>query len=179
MVMGTSALGQWDRILWAIEGSPHPHQRVLDVGAGHGKAGILMREYLNMKPVLIDALEPNRDAFVHRLKGSVYDDVLPILAADFPDFHSYDTVLIADVIEHMSFQAGMKLVESIPGQVIISTPVFPLDAKNDGLPELEHHVCEWTLKDFNRTGRLNRHWIWTPPRAPRLGQHIVRLRPRG
>jgi hypothetical protein len=51
-----------------------------------------------------------------------------------------------------------------------------LQASNEGVPKLEQHVSEWTLLDFNATGRLERHWLWTGG-VESQAQHIVLLRP--
>lgn len=174
---GSSILGQWDRIINAVESSPWPHERILDVGAGHGKAAVLLREYLNVKPSVINAIEPNPD-YAFQLQG-IYDGPIGIVDArdmEPGDWAPYDTVLMADVIEHIPWGDGMRLLQTIPGQIIVSTPVQPLLADNEGVPALERHVCEWTLNNFNATGRLDRHWLWQAGTA-NIAQHIVRLRP--
>lgn len=174
---GSSLLGQWDRIVNAVEASPWPHQSILDVGAGQGKAEALLREYLNVKPAVVVACEPNPD-YADRLEAR-YDnlidaDVRELAAAILAGF---DTVIMADVIEHMPWADGMALLRRIPGQMIVSTPVEADPHPDDpGTPILERHVCQWDLADFLQTGRLDRHWIWQSGTA-HVAQHIVRLRP--
>lgn len=177
---GTSHLEQWPRLINAIESSVWPHERILDVGAGHGKAGVLLREYLNVKPLLIEALDADPHAFCHLLTGEgdgAYQDSWLDDIREFPDHRlaRFDTVLMADVIEHIPKADGMALLNRIPGQVIVSTPVdaevAAHTAAGEATPALERHVSQWSQTDFVNTYRLDQWWV-------EVGQLIVRLRPR-
>jgi len=184
--VGTSNLGQWEKILWAVESSPWPHGSVLDVGAGYGKGAVLMDEYLNVKVERFDCIEPDPSLRQRLVTQSPYMTLYAEPAQKFGSefFGRYDLVLMADVIEHMTWVEGRALLDVIPGQVVVSTPV---DAKvaehadDADIPDLERHVAQWTLDDFRATGRLDRMWLW----HERLGaeqravQLIVRLRPQG
>jgi 2-polyprenyl-3-methyl-5-hydroxy-6-metoxy-1,4-benzoquinol methylase len=177
---GSSVLGQWDWILWAIESSPYPHRFILDVGAGHGKAAVLLREYLNVKPHYVDALEPNLHHSVWSYEGSLYRYVEPHLMQDFDAWSTYDTVLMADVIEHVEVPVGLQVINAIPGQVIVSTPTDALESDNTGVPPLEQHISQWTtdmLLDLARLGRRQPQFFHWPKGDAR--QLIVRLGPKG
>jgi 2-polyprenyl-3-methyl-5-hydroxy-6-metoxy-1,4-benzoquinol methylase len=172
---GTSNLAQWEWILWAIESSPYPHQRILDVGAGYGKAAALLREKLNVKPCEVGALEPDVDAGVYRWMRSAYSLIAPETAQEFTEWDRWDTVLMADVIEHIPAPDGLALLDRIPGQVIISTPLdadVAAHAADPSIPDLERHVTQWNPADFQGTGRLDTYFI-------RNRQLIVRLKPKG
>lgn len=173
---GSSILEQWTWILWAIEGSPHPHRSVLDVGAGHGKGAVLMREYLNVKPEVIHAIEPNAD-YIKAL-DRIYDRASCVTAETFvyPGWSRYDTVLMADVIEHMPWNVGFELISLIPGQIIISTPVDALSSSNEGVPPFEQHVSQWRASHFQQLPRFERVWHW-PANGSVPQQYIVRLGP--
>jgi 2-polyprenyl-3-methyl-5-hydroxy-6-metoxy-1,4-benzoquinol methylase len=171
---GTSNLAQWDWILWAIESSPWPHEHIMDVGAGYGKAAVLLREKLNVKPKWIDGIEPDWDAFAHVLVDHGYGEVRACTAQEFDGWDAYDTVLMADVIEHMPLADGLALIDRIPGQIIISTPLVAdvaEHAADPDIPDLERHVAQWDIHDFRRTGRLDTYWL-------REQQYIDRLKPR-
>lgn len=179
---GTSNLAQWETILWAIESSRWPHERVLDVGAGWGKAAILLREYLNVKPVVIDALEA--DVLAWSLRAGLYDHTWHGRVQAFPtdrsgggdptlSWSAYDTVLMADVIEHMPMDEALAVIGRIPGQIVVSTPLVAdvaQHAVDPDIPDLERHVSQWELRGFYALGRCEQHWI-------RHGQLIVRLGP--
>ena len=130
-------------------------QRVLDVGPGYGKYGVLLREYLDPTPV-IDAVEAWLPYIHdHGLEG-IYREVMWCRAEDIhdDDLATYDLVMMGDVIEHME-KDGRKF------DAIILDP-----------PPTEAHVSHWTLDDFQSTGRLQRHEV-------SYGAHIVRLAPLG
>lgn len=169
--MPTSNLAVWPTVLWLVH-SADPHRSVLDVGPGWGKAAVLLREYLNERPVRLDAVEmhaPYIDA--HRL-DRLYDQVHAGDVCDLPDelLAGYDLVLMVDVIEHIPKPRALELLERIPGRVVISTPVEFFDT-GPGLPATEAHVSHWTVDDFTGTGRLEDY-------VEQHAQHLVVLAPR-
>ena len=100
--MPTSRLAVWETLLWYIH--EVPHLTVLDVGPGHGKAAVLLREYLNEPPEFIDAIElhpPYVEAFGLR---HLYDHVIVGDARELTDrqLAIYDVVVMADVIEQVT-----------------------------------------------------------------------------
>lgn len=145
-------------------------KRILDIGCGYGKHGVLLREYVHPTPIVdgIEAWEPYVDA--HRLRG-IYDHLIVgdalDLAAD--ELAPYDMVVMGDVIEHMGKDAAVDLLGRIPGWVIIATPVIHFHT-DEGLPPTEAHVSHWTRADFEDTGRLDHY-------EERYGAIICRLRP--
>ena len=168
--MPTSSLAVAPAVLWSVaEVEP---ASVLDVGAGWGKYAVLLREYLNVKPSRIDAVEahaPYVDA--HRLRV-LYDDVIVGDVVDVADerLAVYDVVLMVDVIEHIDKARAVDLLDRIPGRVVISTPVEWFDT-GPGLPSTEAHVSHWAVDDFVATGRLEAY-------SEVERGHIVRLAPR-
>src|SRR5438094_354805 len=93
--------------------------RLLDVGIGFGKYGLLAREYLELWDGRfqyddwrrrIDGIEIHR-AFIRDWHRAIYDqiwigDALEIL----PTLPSYDLVLLIDVLEHFPEQSGHALL---------------------------------------------------------------------
>lgn len=72
--MPTSLLDQWPRIINLVETTDR-HDSILDVGPGWGKAATLLREYLNVKPFRIDAVEAHYPYVVDHHLGLLYDRV--------------------------------------------------------------------------------------------------------
>lgn len=108
---------------------------VLDIGVGFGKWGFLAREYAELwgqnhyweRSVRIDGIEVFPE-YITQLHNLIYDhiyignalDVLPQL-----DTH-YDVAIMADVIEHLSFDEGIRTLDLIKGlasHAFITTPV--------------------------------------------------------
>lgn len=163
--MPTSNLATWPAILNLIELAPE-HDRILDVGPGYGKAGLLLREYLNTKPSTVDAVEAWPGYVTDRMR-CIYDDVLVcnVLDLDPKTLASYDLVLMADVIEHIQKPEALKLLDRIPGYVVVSTPM-DFFHNGHGLPPTEDHVSHWTLEDFGDRVQLD---------GSMLGGLIIRL----
>ena len=96
-------------------------KNILDIGVGFGKYGFLSREYLELFDgreklwdwkIIIDGIEIFQD-YITPLHKIVYDqiyignvmDILPTLEK------KYDLILLIDVIEHLNFDEGKKLIE--------------------------------------------------------------------
>jgi hypothetical protein len=139
---------------------------VLDVGKGFGKYGFLLHEYcgidssvrpnptLSLKQqsrIVVDAVECNPDYMwphLDQLYRQVFTGRIEALYKELP---RYDTVLMADVIEHLDKQNALLIVRHFiqaGSSMIIATPreffqqeLFESDD--------EHHVSHWTVKDFH------------------------------
>lgn len=158
--MPTSNLAIWPDILLALDQAPH--RRVLDVGPGHGKGAVLMREYLHDPLDTVDAVEmwaPYVDRFhLDDLYDTVYvGDVTaatwqragqPVDAQE--TLARYDMVLLGDVIEHIDTDAAMDLLRRIPGRVVICTPVEFFDNDPNHIhPPTEAHISHWTQSHWD------------------------------
>ena len=138
-------------------------RRVLDVGCGFGKYGVLAREYLDVwderigrerwqtRIVGIEAFPAYRNPIHEYVYDAVHygdaSQVLPTIDGQF------DVVLILDVIEHLEKAAAQQLVrESFrrSAVVIVSTPAeFYAQTALCGNP-FEMHRCHWTADDFEQ-----------------------------
>lgn len=127
-----------------------PHAKIIEIGPGYGKYGLMLREYLNLKPQQLDCVEATRsyiDRF-HWLK-CLYDTVHHADCLDLPYefYNQYDVVLIIDVIEHLDKQKAIEFLKNVKAQIIICTPVEFFEQEFENNP-YEHHVSHWTEKDF-------------------------------
>ena len=136
-------------------------RRVLDVGCGFGKYGVLIREYLDvwherlarsdwqLELVGIEAWEqyrnPIHDFVYNQVHNGEASKVLPTLG-------EFDLILIADVIEHFEKDAALALVEECFRRspvVLITTPdEFHPQRALLGNP-FEEHRCLWRREDFS------------------------------
>lgn len=123
--------------------------RIVDVGPGWGKYGLMCREYLP-ELVQLDAVEvsegrlPTQDEIYNQVfVGDVRER-----SANFWD--GYDLVLIIDVIEHMEKEAGLQLLSDIlnaGASVLVSTPKQWMEQHDERNP-YEAHVSHWKWNDF-------------------------------
>ncbi|MFH2103069.1 MAG: class I SAM-dependent methyltransferase [Chloroflexota bacterium] len=154
--------------------SPRP-DRILDVGIGFGKYGFLCREYLSYwnlpdipRQMVIDGIEAFPD-YAGDLQRGIYDelhlgDALGVLEKMPPG--DYDLVLLIDVIEHFSRDAGLRLLgqcRRVGKAVIVSTPrrFWPQEAAWDNPWEV--HKSLWSRADLRRAGAVRiikqENWI--------------------
>jgi len=154
---------------WAWMEKP---KRILDVGVGHGKYGLMVREYLEDQDVLDGVEAEPRYLEMFPWVKSIYDHVFEQDATTLTkeQLDVYDVILMVDVIEHMEKQQGLDLLDRIRGAVIICTPViwFENPEAHEGWLT-ESHRSHWTLEDFG--GRVKR----VDANARKLGGHLVVL----
>lgn len=99
-------------------------RNVLDVGPGHGKYGMLAREYV---PSIrrLDAVELE-ERYVDRFRWlhAIYDDVFvrDVAGMAEDELEPYDVVLMLDVLEHLDYEPARALLRRIAGAVVICTP---------------------------------------------------------
>jgi Methyltransferase domain len=133
-------------------------RRVLDIGVGYGKWGLLVREALDFIDgrfqrdewkVTIDGIDAHR--YDSPLLDWVYDDVRICDVLDVADkLAGYDLVLMGDVIEHFEKEDGMRLLTVLLAHnrnVLLTTPLFYFDQEMEDNP-YERHRSHWTMADF-------------------------------
>lgn len=141
---------------------------VLDVGAGHGKYGILAREYAEPERVdAIDVREPRFRAYDHVYLGDLarLEQVLP---ADAP---RYDLALFIDVIEHFDKPAGTDLLDRLTRRarrVLVTTPWGFRPQEIPGMPH-ETHRSGWQPWDFWGRWRVHRWKLFPGHHTRHLG----------
>jgi len=128
-------------------------QTILDVGMGYGKWGVLCIEYLKywkgITP-LVDGVEvfEGYKSPVHKIYRNVfYLDVMRLL----PRLGEYDLVLLVDVIEHLSRENGLKLLDAVKKHYIVSTPAYWSGQGACCGNEHEAHISRWWQADFENS----------------------------
>jgi SAM-dependent methyltransferase len=141
--------------------------RILDVGCGFGRWGVLLttnywethRAERGVRPSIMgcDGYTPNVEL---AKQSGFYADVLHTLFPPLPfSDNSFDTVLLIDVIEHLEEKNGTNLIEEAKRvasrRVVLSTPNWPAfrggHATITGWNDLEAHLSYWsrrTLRNF-------------------------------
>lgn len=114
---------------------------IMDIGVGSGFYGEMIRR--DLPDVQLYGMEPFKG--YENSRYDCYDNIAYEDARTWP-FTDYDLFLMVDVIEHMSKEEGLRLLERLPGPVLVSTP-WHYEQGPDENP-LQAHVSEWTLADF-------------------------------
>lgn len=134
---------------------------VIDLGVGHGKTGVLMREYLEMWENLayhredwkakVYGIEVFPD-YRNPLWDYAYDEVLIGDAKETIDrLPEVDLIVALDVWEHFERPYGLALLDKCLAKakvVLISTPIDPLPQDETYNNPHERHVSRWTPADF-------------------------------
>lgn len=138
--------------------------RILDVGIGNGKYGLLLREYLAERVARLTGIEAE-GRYLDRFRWlpTIYDelgygDITDAATYDPHYFDAFDLVLMLDVLEHIERPAADNLLRRIGPPVIISTPVFYFGNDTDGLADYptEHHRSHWQAADIAAIRPLDR-----------------------
>jgi hypothetical protein len=134
---------------------------VLDIGVGFGKYGFLTREYLELWTQTsnyhnwtrqIDGVEAYQN-YLTPIHAYIYNhvyigDALKVL----PNLKTtYDLILLIDVLEHFSYEDGVKLLEACQDHaknILISTPFDIGNQTTSFGNELETHRFQWQKKHF-------------------------------
>jgi SAM-dependent methyltransferase len=173
--MGTSERWQIPHVLDLVaEVQP---RTVLDVGAGYGKFGNLVREYAPVERVDgVDVAPPRYPGYDHFYIGDArdLDTILPL------DVPKYDMALFIEVIEHLDKSDAWRVLDILTRRarrVLVSTP---FGFRRQDLPELpfEIHRSGWYPWEFRRRFLVHRMRIYPGARSrvlrlPRLWQTMV------
>jgi predicted TPR repeat methyltransferase len=122
-----------------------PGAVVLDIGAGDGKWGKLLRE----RARIIHAVEVFPANAQKCREAVVYDEVFECDIRDFAeDTNRYTTAILGDVLEHLPHHDALKLLDRLRGSVseiflIIPINVVHQDGDYWGNP-YETHLYHWS-----------------------------------
>ncbi len=138
-------------------------KRVVDVGAGMGKYGLLIREqYLSakaekgeLKPVddiVIHAIEDTEYLLTDRLYA-IYDLVIDrdvFKCGDIFEENHYDLALLIDTIEHWGKEETLALLKRMNKQtgILISTPKKTVMYEEHFYGDPRHHQTQWEAADI-------------------------------
>jgi SAM-dependent methyltransferase len=122
-------------------------RRVLDVGPGNGKYGVLMREYVPSLEHLAAVEAEARYVRSFPWLSAIYDELIvaDVLSLDDDYLATFDLVLMADVLEHLDQDLAGELLRAIPGRIIVVTPrdYFQNPEALHGWPT-ENHRSHWS-----------------------------------
>jgi cyclopropane fatty-acyl-phospholipid synthase-like methyltransferase len=127
-------------------------RRILDIGVGRGKYGLLAQEYCD--GVVVDGVEA-WPGYITDIQRAIYRKIYleDITKMDLDKLPSYDLVLMVDVIEHFSKEDAYRIIDNLKTQVIVSTPIEDYRAHYDN--HFEDHISHWIPEDFNAYPNVN------------------------
>lgn len=128
--------------------------KILDIGVGYGKWGILCDEYLrywcNIEPEIdgVEAFENYRSPAYGVYRSVFSCDIITLLDCDI--IEGYDLVLMVDVIEHLDRESGRLLLDKSQHYIVATPGYSSLQGEVFG-NKYERHVSEWTESDFDNS----------------------------
>jgi hypothetical protein len=131
----------------------HPADRYLDVGAGAGKYGRILRTLFGPAPHLT-AMEPDASYHGRFALAEIYDVVdgreADALVDAEPDFTT-GICILGDVIEHMRKSAGLDLLNYLVYRCRWTLVVYPTRYVQGAWEghKLEAHRSAWCREDFD------------------------------
>ena len=123
----------------------YPEKRIIDLGCGSGKYGMLIKEYCS--PTKLDALEVHRD-YINDVHFSVYNHVymMDVMQFDFAK-ETYDLYLVMNILDHLTREDAITLMEKIPGDMLVVVPQTWYQHDHEDI--WEKHKSFWKREDFN------------------------------
>ena len=123
-------------------------KKVLDIGIGEGKFGLLIKEYLS-NDVIVDGVEVYKP-YITGIHRAIYRKIYnqDITKMDLRKLEKYDLYLMIDIAEHLQKVTCHRILKELNGVVLISTPIEDYRAHYEN--HFEDHVSHWTLEDFSR-----------------------------
>lgn len=140
-------------------------RRVLDVGVGSGRMGLLAREYGNIPwlrtsdaGIVVDGIE-GYEPYLGDIQEALYDEIIvgeanDTLAALAASDRRYDLVIAAEILEHFSRDDGTTFLQRCLGVgdvVLLTTPSWYFGQEIAENP-LETHRSFWSPADLRLAG---------------------------
>lgn len=128
---------------------------VLDLGCGRGLNGCLLHSSRDLTGTTLIGLEINDDYIKSCQEHKIYDKILKHELPTIPlKDKSVDLILCIEVIEHLTHDEGVKLLDEIDrvgkGRVIITTPnmfFYTIEGRDE-----DEHKSLWKIQDFRSRG---------------------------
>ncbi len=146
-------------------------KKVIDVGIGFGKYGLMLREYLELWGTTEEEQklpQYNRDRWQHTVHGvEVFEDFIKdyhryfynkifigkIQDAIFSIDSDYDMAILSDVIEHMSKEEGSAVLQEFKNRSKYIIVTMPNGMRAQGVMygnQYEEHKCGWDSNDLRK-----------------------------
>ena len=134
-------------------------KKVLDIGAGSGKYGVLCKEYLGeIHPELeLHAVEGYKE-FVNPAyyvySKTIIGDIRKVSIED-----DYDLIMFIHILEHMSKEEGRELIKKLMERcnyLMVAVPRYFSFQHDDDDKGYQNHIHDWNTADFNGLGYIRK-----------------------
>lgn len=126
-------------------------KKVLDIGAGAGKYGLIVRDIEPNAHII--GVEIERDYIIKYNLSKVYNEIRCDNAACLIDGdckEKFDLVIFGDVLEHMKKSTGLDLLNFFIYRSKFILIVYPEKYLQDNVDNYKHeaHISVWSEADF-------------------------------
>lgn len=147
--------------------------KVLDVGAGDGRWGKLLRK----KVAHIAGLEAWEPCIKKHKLHNIYDEVIHKDIRDFRRWHEFDIIIFGDVLEHLPRKDALDVVDilkTLPATTYLTIPISlcQQDGTVYGNP-FETHLDQWTSEELIALGWKELHRGPNPNGLVTIGTYIL------
>jgi len=159
-----------------------PCGSVIDVGAGDGKWGKLLRSptlHPGVKSPIsrLVALEICPECVKRHRLGEIYDQVIVGNAAEYINWSGFDVVILGDVLEHLCREDGLGLIKRLKesdARVYLTVPISPCpqDGTVYGNPH-ETHLDQWTHEELDALEWKMLHRGLNPNGKVMIGTYVL------
>jgi hypothetical protein len=134
--------------------------KILDIGSGTGRYGLLIREDNISRRSVCESLEPEDTMTIDCCEFTPYLYTLVCHNVYNKHFHKsmfeltdkelskYGLVLMIDVVEHWDKDVIKDFLKRIPGKILISTPKAVCMYNTEYYGDEHTHCSQWFYEDF-------------------------------
>lgn len=141
--------------------------KILDLGLGFGKYGVLAREYTdiwrgNIDPkdwkVRIDGVEGFTPylTWQNSIYTNIYKQEILVFMRNLEI--RYDVILLIDVLEHFSKEDGKQLLALMQGKCnkyfVVITPINVMNQSAVNENHFEKHISQWEQRELSGFGSI-------------------------
>lgn len=149
-----------------------PCKSVLDVGAGDGKWGELLKGRVGTI-IGLEVWGPCITANVMKL----YDYLILADVREPTDWTRYDVVILGDVLEHLPHIDAVALIETLKKQklrVFLTIPIGPCEQEGEVYDNpFEEHLEQWTHEELVAQGFKLLHRGFNEAGTVEIGTYIL------
>lgn len=157
-------------------------KNILDVGAGAGKNGKLIRDFYKGT---LDAIEPCKDSIKKYSLTTIYNNIFELGLKEYLDQYSYnryDVVIFGDILEHLYKSEVIDYLDYLVYRSKWIIIIWPTNLIQDNTldNQYEIHRSNFTIKDLSQFDITfyvkNFGWYNDGPEYPACDFHYIAIK---